>query len=54
MEYPKSMVAENGLHWATDQLAARLGWTLEDCKADPAKAQVLATLAATYVRSLKG
>lgn len=54
MEYQKSIVAENSILWATDQLAEKFGWTLEDCKADPAKAQVLATLAATYVRSLKG
>lgn len=54
MDYPKSMVAENGMLWAADQVSQRFGWSPEDCKADPAKAQVLTSLAAVYVRSLKG
>jgi hypothetical protein len=53
MDYPKSMMAENGMRWATDQVQAQFGWSIEDCRADPAKAQVVATLAAAYVRSLK-
>ena len=53
MEYPKSMMAENALYWAADHLKAKFGWTEADCKADPQKAQVMATFAALYIHSMK-
>lgn len=53
MDYPKSMMAENALLWARDQIKAKFGWSEGDCKADPVKAQVLATFAALYVHSMK-